>query len=114
MPLEEQTEPHEAEDRETATVTARQTQHQRHRMRGSQVGSHSHKEAEGVAEGEEGGEEATLWYHRRFCKLCPANLQVLRLHQQEEGTEVEEGQGGVEYKGFLSAPLQAVASLEGS
>lgn len=78
--------------------------------------SSSHKEEGEVVEGEAGGEEATLWYHHRFCEPCQAKLRVRRqrLHRQEEGIVGEAVRAEVEYRGFPSEPLQVVGSSEAS
>jgi hypothetical protein len=82
------------------------------------LGSHNHKEADRVDEGEgEAGDEAAMrWCRRRSCRLCLARPPVLhlRLHQQEEDIEGEEGLGEAARKDSHNVLLQEVASLEGS
>jgi hypothetical protein len=114
---------HEPGNLETATATAHRMQRPRRRvrMRGRlALGSHNHKEADklGEGEGEAGGEAAMRWCRRRSCRLCLARPPFLRLHlrlrQQEEDTEGEEGPGEAARKDSHNVLLQEVASLEGS
>jgi len=80
-------------------------------MRISQAGSLSYKGEEGVVVGGAGGEETTLWYRHKSCKRYRARGQVLRLPQEEEVIEVEEGWEEAWHIGSLIAPLQVVVSL---
>lgn len=101
-------EAHEEDDHETATGTARQTQHLRRRVRGNRVESSNHKEVEGVDEDEGGGEGVILWYLHRCCKQCLVKLQGRRLRRQEEAIEGGEDQGGEEQEGVAHKDFPSV------